>query len=136
MAKTDGFSEYACDVQTCDRHDFAQPDTDKADEYAVRRRYTDDGVLREIMLCSEHNLTYAKLVHDCEEAYIAFEHDGEYTLATQEEVAELTAQVEQLTASYEAMKKDRNKWMKDYNELNAEFEEYKRTHPDTDGGEQ
>ena len=63
MAKTDGFSEYACDVQTCDRHDFAQPDTDKADEYAVRRRYTDDGVLREIMLCSEHNLTYAKLVH-------------------------------------------------------------------------
>ena len=136
MAKTDGFSEYACDVQTCTKHDYAQPDTDKADSYATRRRYTDDGVLREIMVCSEHNEVYAQLVAACEAAYVAFEHDGEYALATKEEVDALQAQVEQLTASYEAMKKDRNKWMKDYNELNAEFEEYKRTHPDTDGGEQ
>jgi len=135
MAKTDGYSQYACDVQTCTKHDYAQPDTDKADSYFTRRRYDDNGVLREIMVCEEHNVVYAELVHDCEEAYIAFEHDGSYNLATKAEVDALTAQVEQLTASYEAMKKDRNKWMKDYNELYAEFEEYKRTHPDTDGGE-
>ena len=135
--KTDGFSEYACDVQTCDRHDYAQPDTDKADSYAVRRRYNDDGVLREIMVCDTHNATYAKLVHDCEQAYLAFEHDGSYTLATREEVEELQAQVDELTAAYEAMKKDRNAWMKKYNELNEEFEEYKRTHPDpNDEGEE
>lgn len=134
MAKTDGYSEYSCDVMTCDHHDFAQPDTDKADSYFVRRRYDDNGVLREIMVCEEHNVIYAKLVHDCEEAYTAFERNGAYQLATQEEVAQLTAQVEQLSASYEAMKKDRNEWMKKYNELNAEFEEYKRTHPDPDGG--
>ena len=141
MSKTDGFSEYSCDVLTCTRHDFAQPDTDKADSYSVRKRYTDDGVLREIMLCAEHNETYSKLVGECEKSYIAFEHDGSYTLATQEEVAalqeqvsSLEAQVEQLQTDYEAMKKDRNSWMKKYNELNEEFEEYKRTHPDTDGG--
>ena len=133
MGITQGFNEYSCDVQTCTRHDFAQPDTDKADDYATRRRYTDDGVVREIMLCSEHNQTYSKLVSDCEAAYIAFEKDGSYTLATQAEVDALTAQVEQLTAEYEAMKKDRNSWMKKYNELYAEFEEYKRTHPDTEG---
>ena len=136
MAKTDGFSEYACDVQTCGAHDFAQPDTEKAASYSNRRRYDDNGVERVIMVCSEHNSNYDKLVTACEQAYQKFEHDGSYTLATQELVDELTAQVEELTAQYEAMKKDRNSWMKKYNELNAEFEEYKRTHPDTDGGEQ
>ena len=136
MAKTDGFSEYLCDVQTCTAHDFAQPDTDKADSYKVRRRYDDNGVERVIMVCELHNENYGKLVSACEEAYVRFEHDGSYTLATQEEVDELTAQVEELTAQYEAMKKDRNSWMKKYNELNAEFEEYKRTHPDTDGGDE
>ena len=136
MAKTDGFSEYACDVQTCTHHDYAQPDTDKADSYAMRRRYTDDGVLREIMVCSEHNVTYGKLVAACEQAYIAFEHDGSYELATKEEVAELEAQLAKLQADYEALRKNRDSWVVKYNQLNEEFEEYKRTHPDTDGGEQ
>ena len=87
-------------------------------------------------VCEAHNVNYGKLVTACEQAYQKFERDGSYTLATQELVDELTAQVETLTAEYEAMKKDRNSWMKKYNELNAEFEEYKRTHPDTDGGDE
>lgn len=130
MAKTDGYSEYACDVQVCTRHDYAKPDTDKADSYVTRRRYTDDGVLREIMLCSEHNETYAKLVGECEKAYKAFEQDGSYTLATMEEVEELQHQLEQLQIDYEALRKNRDMWVTKYNQLNAEFEEYKRTHPD------
>ena len=135
MARTDGYSEYACDVQVCTHSDYAQPETDKADSYVIRRRYDDNGVERSIMICAEHNAVYAKLVKACEEAYAAFERDGVYTLATQAEVDALTAQVEQLMAEYEAMKKDRNSWMKKYNELYAEFEEYKRTHPDTENGE-
>ena len=136
MAKTDGFSEYSCDVQVCTKHDYAQPDTDKADSYSTRKRYTDDGVLREIMLCAEHNETYSHLVGECEKAYVAFEHDGSYTLATREEVEELQAQLEQLQADYEALRKNRDSWVVKYNQLNAEFEEYKRTHPDPDGGEE
>lgn len=135
MAKTDGFSEYACDVQSCTQHDYAQPETDKADSYVVRRRYTDDGVLREIMLCTEHNGTYAQLVKTCEEAYIAFERDGSYTLATMAEVEALQAQLAQLQADYDALRKNRDMWVTKYNQLNAEFEEYKRTHPDTEGDE-
>lgn len=136
MAETKGFIEFACDVQTCDHKDYAQPDTDKANSYGERRRYDDNGVIRELLLCSEHIDTYSKLVKACEEAYIAFEHTGTYTLATKAEVDALQAQVDELTASYEAMKKDRNNWIKKYNELNKEFEEYKRTHPDTEGGEE
>lgn len=136
MAITEGYAEYACDVQECERRDFAQPDTDKADSYAVRRRYTDDGVMREIMLCSEHNGTYSKLVGECEQAYLAFERDGSYTLATQAEVAELQAQLAQLQSDYEALRKNRDSWVTKYNALNDEFEEYKRTHPDAEGGEQ
>lgn len=136
MAKTTGFDEYACDVQTCTHRDFAQPDTDKADSYVTRSRYNDDGVVREIMLCSEHNETYAQLVKTCEEAYKAFEHDGSYTLATQAEVDALQAQLAEAQAAYEAMKADRNAWIRKYDQLNAEFEEYKRTHPDTEGGEE
>ena len=134
MAKTDGFSEYACDVQVCTKHDYAQPETDKADDYAVRTRIDNNGVSREIMVCTEHCAVYSQLVDACEAAYIAFEKDGEYHLATQEEVDELQAQVDELTVAYEAMKKDRNAWHKAYDDLNAEFEEYKRTHPDTDEG--
>ncbi len=135
MAKTDGFSEYSCDVQTCTAHDYAQPDTDKADEYAVRKRYDDNGVLHELMLCAEHTTTYGKLVSACEQAYIAFEHDGSYELATKEEVAELEAALAAKTAEYEAVRKNRDTWVTKYNQLNAEFEEYKRTHPDTAGDE-
>lgn len=138
MAITPGFSEYSCDVQTCDHHDFAQPDTDKADSYAVRKRYTDDGVYREIMVCSEHNNTYSLLVKACEEAYIAFEHDGSYTLATKAQVDELQAALYELQELYEAVRKNRDSWVTKYNQLKAEFEEYKRTHPDPndEGGEQ
>ena len=136
MAMTEGYNEYACDVQVCTKHEYAQPNTDKADDYVTRRRYDDNGVVRELMLCTEHNATYAKLVGACEAAYIEFEHSGEYALATKEEVDELQAQVEELQASYEAMKKDRNTWMKKYSDLEAEYEEYKRTHPDTEGGEE
>lgn len=135
MAMTDGYNEYACDVQTCTHSDFAKPDTDKADSYVKRRRYDDNGVLRELMLCSEHNATYAQLVQACEAAYQAFEHDGSYTLATQGQVEELQAQLEQLQADYETMKKNRNHWYTEYNNLMAEFEEYKRTHPDESGEE-
>ena len=62
MGVIHGFNEYSCDVQSCDAHDFAQQDTDKADSYSIRRRFTDDGVERSIMLCIEHNTTYSKLV--------------------------------------------------------------------------
>ena len=136
MAMTEGYNEYACDVQVCDRHEYAQPNTDKADDYVTRRRYDDNGVVRELMLCTEHNTVYAKLVGACEAAYVEFEKNGDYALATKEEVDALQAQVEELQASYEAMKKDRNSWMKKYADLEAEFEEYKRTHPDTDGGDE
>ena len=136
MAKTEGYNEYACDVQSCTQHDFAKPNTDKADSYVTRHRITDEGVDREIMLCAEHNTTYAKLVGTCEQAYIKFEKDGEYALATKEEVDALTEQLEEAQAAYEAMKKDRNSWMKKYSDLEAEYEEYKRTHPDTEGGEE
>ena len=136
MAMTEGYNEYACDVQSCTAHDFAQPNTDKADSYVRRSRYNDDGVVREIMLCAEHNTTYAQLVHTCEQAYIAFERDGSYSLATAEEVAELQATIAELQASYEAMKRDRNSWMRQYNELLEEYNEYKRTHPDPEGGEE
>ncbi len=135
MAMTKGYNEYACDVQTCGRSDFAQPDTDKADSYVRRSRYNDDGVVREIMLCSDHNATYSQLVKACEEAYVAFEHDGSYTLATMAQVAELEAQVAQLQADYDAVRKNRDSWVVKYNALSAEYEEYKRTHPDTEGGE-
>lgn len=135
MSITPGFNEYSCDVQTCTAHGYAQPDTDKADSYAIRKRITDNGVLREIMVCAEHNVTYGELVAACEEAYIAFERDGSYELTTKEEVAELQAELAQLQANYEAVRKNRDHWVTKYNELNAEFEEYKRTHPDTDGGE-
>lgn len=135
MAMTDGYNEYACDVQTCTHSDFAKPDTDKADGYVTRRRYDDNGVLRELMLCSEHNATYAQLVQACEAAYLAFEHDGSYTLATQAEVAELQAQLAQLQSDYEALRKNRDSWVTKYNALNAEYEEYKRTHPDESGEE-
>lgn len=134
MGITNGFNEYACDVQTCTHHDFAQPNTDKADSYAVRRRFTDDGVEREIMVCSEHNVTYSKLVKACEEAYVAFERNGTYTLATLEELEELQAALTQLQADYDAVRKNRDLWVTKYNQLNAEFEEYKRTHPDPDDG--
>ena len=136
MAMTEGYNEYACDVQVCDHHEYAQPNTDKADDYVTRRRYDDNGVVRELMLCTEHNVTYAKLVEACEAAYVEFEKNGDYALATKEEVDALQAQVEELQASYEAMKKDRNTWMKKYADLEAEYEEYKRTHPDPDGGDE
>lgn len=133
MAKTDGYSRYACDVQSCDAQDFAQPDTDKADGYAVRRRYDDNGVMHELMLCAEHSATYSRLVEECERAYVAFEHDGSYTLATQAEVAELQAQLAQAQADYDALRRNRDLWVTKYNQLSAEFEEYKRTHPDAEG---
>lgn len=136
MAMTEGYNEYACDVQVCTSHDFAQPNTDKADSYVRRHRYTDDGVEREIMLCAEHNATYARLVQTCEEAYVAFERDGSYALATQAEVAELRAQLEQLQADYAAMRKNRDLWVTKHNALEAEFEQYKRDHPDTEGGDE
>ena len=136
MAKTDGYSEFACDVQICPNCDYAQPDTDKADSYVVRRRYDDNGVERDLMLCSEHNGTYAKLVKACEEAYAAFERDGSYELATKAEVDELRAELEELQELYEAVRKNRDSWVTKYNQLYAEFEEYKRTHPDTEDGEQ
>lgn len=136
MAITPGYSEYACDVQTCTSRDFAQPDTDKADSYVMRRRYNDDGVVREIMLCSEHNATYSNLVKACEEAYTAFEHDGSYTLATEAELEELRAQVAQLQADYDAVRRNRDHWVTEYNNLKAEYEEYKRTHPDPEGGDE
>lgn len=138
MAKTEGYNEYACDVQTCTQHDFAKPNTDKADSYVTRNRITDEGVERSIMLCAEHNATYAKLVGACEQAYVAFEHDGSYELATKEEVEELQAALEELQELYEAVRKNRDSWVTKYNQLSAEFEEYKRTHPDPneEGGEQ
>ena len=136
MAMTEGYNEYACDVQSCTAHDFAQPNTDKADSYVRRSRYNDDGVVREIMLCAEHNTTYAQLVHTCEQAYIAFERDGSYALATMEEVAELQATITQMQADYDALRRNRDLWVTKYNQLNDEFEEYKRTHPDPEGGEE
>lgn len=133
MARTDGYSEYACDVRTCDAHDFAQEGTDRADAYSVRRRYDDNGVMRELMLCPEHGATYSRLVGECERAYQALERDGSYELATMEQVAELEAQVAKLQEDYAAMRKNRDLWVTKYNALSAEFEEYKRTHPDTEG---
>lgn len=143
MAMTGGYNEYACDVRSCECRDFAQPDTDKADSYVRRRRYDDGGVEREIMLCAEHNATYARLVRTCEEAYQAFERDGSYALATQEEVAELQATIAELQATiaqmqadYDALRRNRDLWVTKYNALEAEYEQYKRDHPDTEGGDE
>ena len=41
-----------------------------------------------------------------------------------------------MQADYDALRKNRDSWVTKYNQLNAEFEEYKRTHPDTEGGEE
>ena len=136
MAMIEGYNEYACDVQSCTAHDFAQPNTDKADSYVRRSRYNDDGVVREIMLCAEHNQTYAQLVHTCEQAYIAFERDCSYSLATVEEVEELQAQLAELQEQYDAVRRNRDHWVTEYNALKAEYDEYKRTHPDPEGGEE
>lgn len=133
MAKTDGYSEYACDVRTCVAHDFAQAGTDRADAYSVRRRYDDNGVPREVMLCPEHGATYSRLASECEKAYQALERDGSYALATMEQVAELEAQLTQLQADYDAVRRNRDTWVTKYNQLSAEYEEYRRTHPDTEG---
>lgn len=135
MAMTSGYSEYACDVQECSQRDYAMPDTDKADSYVERHRFTDDGVERTVMLCADHNKVYSALVKACEEAYTAFERDGSYTLATQAEVDALTAQLEQAKADYEAVRKNRDYWVKRYNALEKEFEEYKKAHPAEDGEE-
>lgn len=130
MAMDEGYNEYACDVRSCGKREYAKPNSDQADGFVTRRRYDDKGVLREVMICVEHNEAYARLVGECEKAFQAFEFDGSYTLATQEEVDQLNAQLEQLQADYDAMRRNRDTWVTKYNQLNAEFEEYKRTHPD------
>ena len=60
---------------------------------------------------------------------------GAVATAFKEEVEELQHELEQLQSDYEALRKNRDMWVTKYNQLNAEFEEYKRTHPDPEGGE-
>ena len=62
---------------------------------------------------------------------------------TQEEVAELQATIAELQATiaqmqqdYDAVRRNRDMWVTKYNALEAEYEQYKRDHPDTDGGDE
>lgn len=125
----EGYGRYSCDVASCQNSDFAQPHSDGADAYVVRRRIDAQGVERQMMVCSEHAKTYAELVSACDAAYDAFTRDGSMTLAS-------AADIDELRSELSAMTSNRDSWIKKYKALKAEYEAYRAAHSDdTTGGD-
>ena len=129
---TDGYNRYKCDVQTCGALDYAKPDTDIADSYAVRTRIDREGQTHTLLLCSNHAQAYSQIVSACDSAYDEFEQSGEVAIHTAAEVEALTVQLQQLQSDYDAVRRNRDLWVTKYNALQAEYEQYKRDHPESE----
>ena len=146
MAKTDGYSRYACDVQDCDHVTYALPDSDGADAYSVRRRIDANGVERRLLLCADHAKTYLAMAGKQDAAWAQFERDGSDAMRTAEDVAAVQGELDKAKADLARMTKDRDGWWKkakdaeaERDAIRAEYDAYRAAHPETtettEGGE-
>lgn len=124
---TEGYSHYKCDIQGCENEVYALPDTDAADGYVKRRRIDAEGIERTIVLCPKHAAIYAQVVKTCDGAYAALSKTGAASLYSQ-------ADIDALQTKLDEAEKARKWWGDRYRTLQAEFDAYKETHPDTPAG--
>lgn len=134
MAIQEGYSRYACDVQSCRSATYALPETDEADSYVIRRRIDASGVERKLLLCPNHAAVYTEIVKACDELYTAFEQTGKVQIITKADLDAANAALAEMQAKYEEANKARKWWSNKHAALQAEFDAYKQTHPDTAAG--
>lgn len=131
MAIQEGYSRYACDVQSCRSATYALPETDEADSYVIRRRIDASGVERKLLLCPSHAAIYTEIVKACDELYTAFERTGKVQIITKADLDAASTALAEMTAKYEERRNAAKWWSDKHAALQAEFDAYKKTHPDT-----
>lgn len=134
MAVQDGYSRYACDVQSCNSSTFALPETDEADSYVMRRRIDASGVERKMLLCPEHAAIYADIVKACDGYYTEFEQTGKARIIAKADLEAANAAVAALQTKLDEAEKARKWWGDKYRQLEEEFNAYKAAHPDKSAG--
>ena len=134
MAVQDGYSRYACDVQSCNSSTFALPETDEADSYVMRRRIDVSGVERKMLLCPEHAAIYADIVKACDGYYTEFEQTGKARIIAKADLEAANAKTAEVQAKLDEAEKARKWWSDKFRALEKEFNAYKETHPDKQTG--
>lgn len=135
MAKTEGYSRYACDVHGCSNAAFAQDGTATAQSFEVRRRYDSDGVERSTMYCPDHARSYDKLAAVCDGLYEAFERGEAAVAYTQADMDAKQAEYDEIDKKYQWWAKKAKESKAALQQLQSEFDAYKQAHPESDGGD-